>query len=96
MFPIVRAALLRQTRGKDAEEFVFVEEFWQKDARNRLSLGAGFFALEAIAQRLAEHGFGVGHAREIEDFPGAMGEDDAVDVSVVVDDVEEIVEGVLG
>ena len=47
--------------------------------------------VHAEPHRLAEQGVGVLLAGEVEQGPGAPGEDDAVDVDVVLDDVLEVV-----
>ena len=53
-------------------------------------------ALDAVADRLAEHRVGLFPAHDVEQLPGAIGQDDAVDLGLVLDGDQQAVERLVG
>ena len=77
-----------------AGEVVLVEQPGQEDARP-VELGGVVpvaLALDAVADRLAQQRVGLLRADQREQVPGAIGQDDAVDLGVVLDGEEQVVE----
>ena len=79
------------------EQIVLVEEFGKDFAR--LGVGGGLapiFGFDAVTDGLTKHRRGLFLADQPEQIPGAIRKNDAVDFRVVVNGVEETVEGVIG
>ena len=90
---VVRLAISRRA----ARQAVAVEQLRQEGPQRLLGFVATDAALLVHAEphRLAEQRVGVLLAGEVEQGPGAPGEHDAVDVDVILDDVLEVVVGLV-
>ena len=81
-------------RPSATHQAVLIEQLGQERSEQRRAVRSTSILLgDAVAHRLAEQRVGVFLAGQVEQRPGPPGEDDPMDVDIVLDEVLEIVVG---